>query len=343
MVLPLPMVLNVHCSVIFNLISVFLVSYVTTQIVLPGRGTRKYIFSAIGTVFVAILVVVGLRIPQLPRSATDPVLEPNRVLVIAHRGGGHDAPENTIAAIREAKKNGADGVELDLEFTEDGVPILLHDSTVDRTTNGSGNINSFTFEEVRKLDASHGHRLSSQFANERIPTLEEATEECLKLGLKIFLDVKANPKQTAQTLSDLYNKYKILYQTSMVISFFPETIYRLRLLDSNIVTGLLYRTGALTYATSDPTAEYREFETWQSAAPPILDVLLYWSHHSWLWYLCGNSAFLLFDKEVSEQVKVYWEARNIELIGWTVNDSTEKRHFEKNLHISYITDSLASK
>ena len=83
----------------------------------------------------------------------------NKPAIIAHRGGSSEAPENTLAAFRTAKDNGATGVEFDVDFTKDGRAVVIHDSTVDRTTDGSGPVNDFTFEEIRKLDASAKHRL----------------------------------------------------------------------------------------------------------------------------------------------------------------------------------------
>jgi len=79
--------------------------------------------------------------------------------IIAHRGGSSEAPENTLAAFRTAKENGAYGVEFDVDFTKDGRPVVIHDSTVDRTTDGSGPVSEFTLEEIRKLDASAKHCL----------------------------------------------------------------------------------------------------------------------------------------------------------------------------------------
>ena len=73
----------------------------------------------------------------------------SRLGPVAHRAG---KPENTLAGIRLAKKEGASGVEVDLCFTKDGVPVLLHDATVDRTSNGSGVLSQLTFSQVRKLD-----------------------------------------------------------------------------------------------------------------------------------------------------------------------------------------------
>lgn len=79
--------------------------------------------------------------------------------IIAHRGGSSEAPENTLAAFRMAKENGAYGVEFDVDFTKDGRAVVIHDSTVDRTTDGTGLVSEFSFEEIRKLDASCKHPL----------------------------------------------------------------------------------------------------------------------------------------------------------------------------------------
>lgn len=107
------------------------------------------------------LLLVTFRFPPVPESRALLVLKPQgMVSVIAHRGGAYDAPENTLAAIRQAAKNGATGVELDLEFSADGVPILMHDDSVDRTTDGIGKLEEYKYSELRKLDPAAKHRLS---------------------------------------------------------------------------------------------------------------------------------------------------------------------------------------
>ncbi|XP_070580825.1 glycerophosphodiester phosphodiesterase 1-like [Ptychodera flava] len=323
-------------SAVLDLSGVFLITFVTAHFVLPVSST-KHLFTGLCSVVLVFAVIHGFRIPPVDRSASDKVLEPNRMLVIGHRGGAYDAPENTIEAIREAKKNGADGVELDLEFTKDGVPVLLHDSSVDRTTDGQGEIKSYTFEEIRKLNASHGHRLSAQFSKTRIPTLQEATEECLRLGLKIFYDVKGNAQQAAEALVKLFHEHPKLYESAAVCSFYPEVIYKVRLNDQKIVTALTHRSGDLAYSI---TGEPRDMPAWKVPLAHMADLLTHWAHHSFLWYFCGNSAFLLWKNEMSQQVKVYWEHRGIQVITWTVNSAHEKMYNEKYLKTSYITDSL---
>ena len=105
--------------------------------------------------------------------------------LIAHRGGYAFGPENTLANFRHALEHGATTIEMDLRRTADGVIVILHDATVDRTTNGSGPINQMTLEAARALDAGYG-----TFAGERIPTLEEALVLVESVGGGACLDLK---------------------------------------------------------------------------------------------------------------------------------------------------------
>lgn len=88
--------------------------------------------------------------PPYPQSRVTSFLEECRSVPVAHKGGS--GPENTLAAIRRAKGHQCRVVEVDLEFTMDGHPVLLHDHSVDRTSNGTGRIGEMTLEEVRRLD-----------------------------------------------------------------------------------------------------------------------------------------------------------------------------------------------
>jgi len=98
-----------------------------------------------------------------------------RPLVIAHRGNSVSAPENTLAAIREAIDLGSDCVEVDVRCTKDGVPVLHHDPAVGRTAGGKGNVADLTLAEIRTLDA--GAWKGEHYRGERIPSLEEALLE----------------------------------------------------------------------------------------------------------------------------------------------------------------------
>lgn len=95
----------------------------------------------------------------------DPLARP----VIAHRGASGRFPENTLLAFQEALAAGADAIELDVQLSGDGVPVVIHDPTVDRTTGGHGAVRGMGLEALRRLDAGGG---------ERIPTLAEVLESC---------------------------------------------------------------------------------------------------------------------------------------------------------------------
>jgi len=97
-----------------------------------------------------------------------------RPILFAHRGDSAHAPENTLPAFQQALQKGADGVELDAKLTADGHVIVIHDATVDRTTDGKGKVASFTLEAMRKLDA--GKRFNEKFAGTKVPLLEEVFE-----------------------------------------------------------------------------------------------------------------------------------------------------------------------
>jgi glycerophosphoryl diester phosphodiesterase len=104
----------------------------------------------------------------------------------AHRGASRRAPENTMAAFRAAEAAGADGIECDIHLSRDGIPVIIHDERVDRTTDGQGFVRKLPLRELQKLDA--GSRFSRSFAGEPIPTLEKLLRwagDRLRLNLEI--------------------------------------------------------------------------------------------------------------------------------------------------------------
>lgn len=110
----------------------------------------------------------------------------DRVDTIAHRGASGYAPENTMAAFRKAVEMKADYIEIDVQVTKDGHLVVIHDTTVDRTTDGTGKVGSLTLDEIRELDA--GSFFGPDFAGEPIPTFEEVLDEFRgKTGILIEL------------------------------------------------------------------------------------------------------------------------------------------------------------
>ncbi|MDW8322133.1 MAG: glycerophosphodiester phosphodiesterase family protein [Armatimonadota bacterium] len=114
----------------------------------------------------------------------------NRIAVIAHRGGAGIMPENTLAAFQRAIRLGCDYVEVDVRTTRDGKLVIMHDRTVDRTTNGSGAVNELTLAAVRKLDA--GAKFSPLYRGEKVPTLDEVFELC-RAKINVYIDHKDAP------------------------------------------------------------------------------------------------------------------------------------------------------
>lgn len=106
---------------------------------------------------------------------------------VNHRGY-YTAPENTLAAYRESARNGFTMVECDVAFTKDGHAVLLHDDSVERTSNGTGNIEELTFEQVRALD--FGSWKDKKYVGEKIPSFEEFISLCRNLSLHPYIEVK---------------------------------------------------------------------------------------------------------------------------------------------------------
>ncbi|HEY4202550.1 MAG TPA: glycerophosphodiester phosphodiesterase family protein [Devosiaceae bacterium] len=114
--------------------------------------------------------------------------EAGHVHICGHRGHSVGAPENTIAAFRANRELGGTSVEIDTVLTKDDHIVVLHDLTVDRTTNGTGVVKDMTLAEVQALDA--GSKFDQKFAGERIPTLREALDVARELDLVFEIEIK---------------------------------------------------------------------------------------------------------------------------------------------------------
>ncbi len=111
----------------------------------------------------------------------------HRSLVMAHRGNSAFAPENTLVAFEQALEIGADGCECDVHATADGEIVVIHDATVDRTTDGTGAIGQMTLEQVRALDA--GSWKGAEFAGEKVPLLAEVLETHIGRAM-LYIEIK---------------------------------------------------------------------------------------------------------------------------------------------------------
>ncbi|MCJ7824791.1 MAG: hypothetical protein MUP44_07820, partial [Anaerolineales bacterium] len=159
-------------------------------------------------------------------------------LVIAHRGASAIAPENTLSAFRKAEELGADAIEFDVKLSRDGVPIILHDMTLERTTDGEGEVKNLTFTELQRLDA--GSKFSPVFTGERIPTLRQLLDEFKdRLLLNIEL-TNYNALSDSLPLEVIRNLHETnLAESILVSSFNPIALSRIQKLDPRIRTALL--------------------------------------------------------------------------------------------------------
>ena len=160
------------------------------------------------------------------------------IRVIAHRGFSGQAPENTLVAIRQAIEVGADMVEIDVTVTADGHVILLHDETLDRTTDGQGSPTSMTLDEIRELDA--GSWFAPEYAGEGIPTLTEALET-VKDRILINVEIKSEAVEhgVVPKVAALIVEHEMLDQV-VVSSFSPEALRLMKITDPAVITATLF-------------------------------------------------------------------------------------------------------
>lgn len=158
--------------------------------------------------------------------------------MIAHRGASGYAPENTLAAFRRAVALGATFIETDLQLSRDARFVAIHDDTVDRTTNAKGKVHDLTLAELRRLDA--GSWLGSEFADERIPMLEELLDFSKKQDVVFYLELKPGASWGAEhaLIGALRESGEI--PRTVVISFDPPILQKLREIEPTLMTGLLY-------------------------------------------------------------------------------------------------------
>ena len=140
--------------------------------------------------------------------------------VIGHRGCAAYAPENTLEGIHTAADMSVEWVELDVKLTKDSVPIIFHDDTLERTTNGQGKVAELTYEELSQFEC--GSYFSDGFSGAKIPTLEEAIDVIIERGLGLNLEIKpcaGREVETAEVALDILSQYWDDHQKLIISSF----------------------------------------------------------------------------------------------------------------------------
>lgn len=169
-----------------------------------------------------------------------PHVEHGRAWVIGHRGAMDYCPENTRVAFDRAVDLGADWVELDVHLTRDGALAVIHDDSVDRTTNGHGLVNEFSLAELQRLDA--GVKFGPQFAGQTIPSLDEVLDWARMRKTHLDIEIKNGPtyydgiEEAVVTSVDRAR----MTEEVIIISFDHHAVRRIKALDSRLTTGVLF-------------------------------------------------------------------------------------------------------
>lgn len=218
-------------------------------------------------------------------------------LIFAHRGASAYAPENTLAAFRRAVELGAEGVELDVTLSADGVPVVIHDDTLDRTTDGRGAVARATLAQLKQLDAGFRARFGDQFAGERLPSLAEvfvAVPPPVILNVELKRD--ASPDKTlAERVVALIREHRMEARV-LLSSFYYDNLQRVKRVDPALPVGLLYAPGLAAYIV-------------RSGLPPIVPHEAHHPHRSL----------------VNAGAMRWYRGRGYRVNVWTVNEAAEMR------------------
>ena len=164
--------------------------------------------------------------------------EKSKITVTAHRGASGLAPENTLSSVKKAMELGSDFSEIDVQETADGKIILLHDGTLDRTSNALGNIWEINFAELEDVD--FGTWYSADFAKEPVVTLEETIDTVnRKMKLNIELKMNGHQKKLTELAVDVVTKKNFIDQCIMT-SFDREAVRKVKQINPKIKTGYIF-------------------------------------------------------------------------------------------------------
>ncbi len=219
-----------------------------------------------------------------------------RVNVIGHRGNPSVAQENTVAGAKTAYANGATMVENDIFLVKDGVLMVMHDDTIDRTTNGSGVISNFTSTQLKQYVVDYKAGIPTQ----PIPSLEDYFKEVKgKSDQKLVIEIKHTDLTFAQTLANLIKKHDIMDQI-VIISFQTDCLTAIRRILPGVPVGYL---NTLTYDEADPMVTtmntLEHIQTYNSVTNPsyygwgteVIKAMTYRGVNLWPWTINDQQQF----------------------------------------------------
>ncbi|MDN7243009.1 glycerophosphodiester phosphodiesterase [Planococcus sp. N028] len=183
-----------------------------------------------------------------------------KMINVAHRGASGHAPENTMGAFHKGFEMKADYIEIDVQMTKDGELVVIHDTTVDRTTNGTGKVGDLTFEEIRQLDA--GSWFSEAYAGEKVPTFEEVLDAFRgKVGILIELKAPELYPGIEEKIADALierNMEKTSNGKIIMQSFNHESMEKSKELLPNLPHGILVG-ASWANVTEEQLAEFADY------------------------------------------------------------------------------------
>lgn len=202
---------------------------------------------------------------------------------LGHRGACGFAPENTLASMKKALELNVHGFEFDIQISKDGVPVVIHDDKLERTTNGKGMVADYTLAELQKFDAGKG---------EKIPSLADVFELVDK-RCRLFIELKAEKSEApvAEIISDYVKRFAWSYEQIFVCAFDHSQIANIRAINSDI------RTSALIAGIPVSLAAIAEEAGAWAIAPNV--------HH------------------ISEALVADAHKRNLKVVTWTANDARD--------------------
>lgn len=226
--------------------------------------------------------------------------------IFAHRGSAGTCPENTIASFSEAVRVGADGIELDVHLTKDNEIVVIHDHTVDRTTNGTGRIIDYTLKELQQLDA--GSWFLKDFHKEKIPTLREVFSMMKDNKLYVNIELK-NVMVDYINLEELVVKEIEKYNFSdrvIISSYNHYALKKIHDLNSDLECAILY----------------------------MENLFKPWDYASMLGAKSLHPPFQLINNNITHEAR----KRNVPIRAYTVNHKDDMQRLMKEECVGIITD-----
>jgi glycerophosphoryl diester phosphodiesterase len=167
----------------------------------------------------------------------------NTTKIFAHRGSAGTHPENTMISFQEAERVGADGIEIDIQFSKDNHIVVIHDETIDRTTNGKGFVKNYTLQELKRFNASFS--FTSKWGKSSVPTLEEVLQWMKGNSIRLIIELKNTrfpyPGMEEKAI-DMVRKYSMQDRVCFT-SFNHYSLVNCYRISPDIETAPLYRDG----------------------------------------------------------------------------------------------------